>query len=99
MGITKAPKFTGIVVYNAHGVELATFDEKGKLLTGSDIIDITSVANQKLQIMIQPLGTFYTYDFTDNVTNDNSVINEFGEFDLTKLNSSTVKLVINTPNK
>ncbi len=98
-GITKAPKFTGIVVYNAHGVELATFDEKGNLLTGSDIIDITSVANQKLQIMIQPLGTFYTYDFTDNVTDDNSVINEFGEFDLTKLNSSTVKLVINTPNK
>ena len=98
-GITKAPKFTGIVVYNAHGVELATFNEKGELLTGSDIINITSVANQKLQIMIQPLGTFYTYDFTDNVTDDNSVINEFGEFDLTKLNSSTVKLVINTPNK
>ncbi len=89
--------FEGITVYNSHGVVLATFDKDGNLTSGSKTVQYTA-DNVQLQIMINPLGTYYTYDLT--MSNLAGFVDDFGEVDWTALNNAgytTFDIVINTP--
>lgn len=94
---TTDSEFTGVAVYNKDGVELARFDSDGKLVAGSRTVRY-STANSKLQIVIQPMGTFYTYDFTESL--DKKFVNDFGEVDWNALSSAgydSFELAVNAP--
>ncbi len=92
-------EFEGITVYNWHGVELAKFDMNGKLVSGSTTVAYTA-DNIQLQIMVNPLGTHYTYDLT--MTNLKDFVDDFGEVDWTALQNAgytSFELVVNVPVK
>ena len=87
--------FEGITVYNSEGVILAKFDSSGNLITGSKTVTFTE-DNTKLHIAIEPLGTYYTYDFTETKLSD--FVDDFGNVDWDKLRGSgyeSFELVIN----
>lgn len=94
-----ATSFTGITIYNADGVELAKFDANGTLVSGSDTVAYTDDGyNSKLQIKIEPLGTYYTYDLTE--ANLTGFVDEFGCIDWSKFaGEKTFKIVVNAPVK
>ncbi len=90
-------EFEGIIVYNWHGVELARFDENGNLVSGSTTVEYNS-DNIQLQIMVNPLGTHYTYDLT--LSNLKGFVDDFGEVDWDALKAAgytTFELVVNAP--
>lgn len=89
--------FEGIVVYNAHGVELATFDMNGKLVSGSATVQYTE-DNVVLQIMIRPLGTYYTFDLTTTKLAD--FVDIYGKINWEALQNAgytSFELIINPP--
>lgn len=91
-------EFKGVTVYNWHGVVLAKFDMNGNLIEGSTTVPYTE-DNKQLQIMIEPLGTHYTYDLTQS--NLKGFVDDFGEVDWTALQNAgytSFELVVNVPN-
>ncbi len=93
LGIGSAPEFTGITVYNEYGIELARFDTDGNLISGNRVVDTTVSGNAKLQIAIQPVGTYYTFDVSDT-----EFIDDYGIVTLPS-DETSFTIVINPPVK
>lgn len=101
LGINDVSTFTGITLYNSQGVILAKFDKDGTLLEGSNTVAYTDNGdNNTIRIAIEPLGTYYTYDFTE--TKLANFVDNFGQIDWTALQNagySTFDVIINSPVK